>query len=434
MTSSVGQEMYSFAEELFPVCRSITGRGVRETLRRMRQEVPLDIVEVPSGSRVFDWEVPFEWNIDEAFVEDSNGQRIVDFEHTNLHVVGYSIPVDKTVPLEDLSDRLHVDPRNSEWIPYRTSYYSRNWGFCLSESARRTMRPGNYHVRIDSRLEKGSLTYGEFLIPGKSKKEILVYSHTCHPSLANDNLSGLAVTVWLAKLLAGRSNRYSFRFVWGPGTIGSLTWLSKNETNLGNIKHVLVCCLLGRPGALHYKRTPSGCCDIDEIAALVLSQRSDNAVILDFEPYGYDERQFGSPGISLPTGRLSRLPNDQYPEYHSSADNMSLIEPITLEDSLQCLEAICEELDSSIYLRNTAPQGEPQLGKRGLYDAVGGMSPKDRQLIMLWILNQSDGMRSIQRIARRAGFELSQVRRVADELEAAGLLQDVDMGRYRSDQ
>jgi aminopeptidase-like protein len=433
MSSEVGEEMYQFAGELFPVCRSITGDGVRETLRRMQQEVPLEIVEIPSGSRVFDWEVPLEWNIDGAYIEDADGRRVVDFADNNLHIVSYSTPVDTTIALDDLSERLHIDPRNADWIPYRTSYYARNWGFCLSESARDSMVPGKYKVKVDSRLEQGSLTYGELLIPGKSKREILIYSHTCHPSLANDNLSGLAVTTWLAKILLGRSNRFSFRFVWGAGTIGSLTWLANNESRLENVKHALVCCLLGRPGALHYKRTPSGCCDIDELVESVLSKRVDEAVFLDFEPYGYDERQFCSPGIRLPAGRISRLPNDRYPEYHSSAYSMSLLQSATLEDSLNCLEAICDQLDANTYYVNKAPKGEPLLGKRGLYDAVGGMSPKDRQLMMLWLLNQSDGHHSIQRIARRVGINLGQQRLVADELEDAGLLIDADMGRRGSE-
>lgn len=434
MSSDVGEEMYRFAEELFPVCRSITGAGVRETLRRMQQEVPLEIVETPSGARVFDWEVPLEWNIDGAFIEDADGRRVVDFADNNLHIVSYSTPVDTTIMLDDLDDHLHVDPRNADWIPYRTSYYAKNWGFCLPKSTRDSMGPGNYKVKVDSRLEPGNLTYGELLIPGKSKREILIYSHTCHPSLANDNLSGLAVTTWLAKILLGRTNRYSFRFVWGPGTIGSLTWLANNEARLGNVKHALVCCLLGRPGPLHYKRTPSGCCDIDELVESLLNQRGNEAVILDFEPYGYDERQFCSPGIRLPTGRLSRLPNDCYLEYHSSADNMDLLQSATLEDSLDCLEAICDELDASKYYLNKAPKGEPQLGKRGLYDAVGGMSPKDRQMMMLWLLNQSDGDHSIQRIARRVGTDLGQLRLIADELENAGLLVDADVDRIGSEE
>ena len=432
MDSNVGQEMYRIAEDLFPICRSISGNGVRETLRRMQQEVPLEIVEVPSGSRVFDWEVPLEWNIDSAFIESNDGRRIVDFADNNLHVVSYSTPVDALITLEDLEEHLHVDSRNTDWIPYRTSYYEKNWGFCLPESTKRSMTPGKYRIQIASRLEKGFLTYGELLIPGQSKSEILIYSHTCHPSLANDNLSGLAVTTWLARHLLGRSNKYSFRFVWGPGTIGSLTWLAKNESSLKNIKHALVCCLLGRPGPLHYKKTPSGCCDIDELVASVLADRGEKAVFLDFEPYGYDERQFCSPGIRLPTGRISRLPNDQYPEYHSSADNMSLIEAATLADSLDSLKAICEELDSGIYYRNTAPKGEPQLGKRGLYDSVGGLSPKDRQIMILWLLNQSDGDHSLQRIARRAGFDPGQLELVAGELEDAGLLVTTDMAQQES--
>lgn len=434
MNRNAGHEMYRFADELFPICRSITGDGVRATLRRIQDEVPLDIIEVPSGSRVFDWEIPLEWNIDGAYIEAPDGRRIADFKDNNLHIVSYSVPVAETMDLDGLQQKLHVDPRNGDWIPYRTSYYSSNWGFCLSRKDRESLSVGQYNVKIDSRLEKGSLSYGELLIPGNSKREILIYSHTCHPSLANDNLSGLAVTTWLAKTLLGRSNRYTFRFVWGPGTIGSLAWLARNESQLGNIKHALVCCLLGRAGEFHYKRTPSGCCDIDELIASVLRERNKDSVFLDFEPYGYDERQFCAPGIGLPAGRISRLPNDRYPEYHSSADDMSLIDETTLADSLECLEVICDELDASEYYLNTAPKGEPQLGKRGLYDAVGGMSPKERQLVMLWLLNQSDGSHSIQRIARRANVEMTKVRRVADELESAGLLVDADMTGRRNSQ
>jgi aminopeptidase-like protein len=433
MGTDVGQQMYRFAEELFPVCRSITGDGVRQTLQRLKKEVPLTVNEIPTGTNVFDWAVPAEWNINGAFIEDIDGRRMVDFADSNLHVVSYSAPVDTTMSLDDLNSKLHVDSRNPDWIPYRTSYYKRDWGFCLADSTRRAMQAEQYRVKIDSRLEKGSLTYGELLIPGQLDTEILIYSHTCHPSLANDNLSGLAVTTWLAKVLLGRSNRYSFRFVWGPGTIGSLTWLAINESSLGRVRHALVCCLLGRPGALHYKQTPSGSCDIDELVMWVLRQRAEEAVCLGFEPYGYDERQFCSPGIQLPTGRLSRLPNDQYPEYHSSADDMTLIRPETMADSLECLETICDELDSSVYYRNVVPKGEPQLGKRGLYDSVGGMSPKDRQIIMLWLLNQSDGAHSLQRIARRAGFSLEQVRLVAEQLENAGLLVDMNLDRSGSD-
>jgi len=425
--------MHEFAAELFPICRSITGDGVRKTLQIMQREIPLKVIEVPSGSRVFDWEVPLEWNILDAFIEDPDGKRVVDFADNNLHVMSYSTPVDKTLVLQDLEKYFHIDSRNAQWIPYRTSYYEPNWGFCLAETTKRSLRAGNYRVRIDSRLEKGSLTYGELLIPGASKAEILIYSHTCHPSLANDNVSGLAVTTWLARRLLGRANKFSYRFVWGPGTIGSITWLAQNKTQLDNVQHALVCCLLGRPGPLHYKRTPSGCRDIDDIVESVLAQGEYESVILDFDPYGYDERQFCSPGVDLPAGRLSRLPNDAYVEYHSSADNMELIESTTLEESLECLSMIMEELDCSTYYRNTAPNGEPQLGRRGLYSAVGGMSPKDRQLIMLWLLNQSDGRHSLQSIARRTGLELDQLHIVANELVNVGLLVDVNIAHQENE-
>jgi aminopeptidase-like protein len=426
MSVDTGRDMHNCARELFPICRSITGEGVRQTLSRMQKEVPLEIKEVETGTRVFDWHVPLEWNIDRAYIEDAAGNRVVDFADNNLHVVSYSEPVDAVIELRDLESHLHVDTRNSTWIPYRTSYYSRNWGFCLSEQTREAMQPGKYRTRVDASLEQGSMSYGELYIPGRSKYEILLYSHTCHPSLANDNLSGLVVTAWLAKYLLEKPNKFSYRFVWGPGTIGSVTWLARNESKLHRIRHALVCCLLGRPGALHYKRSPSGSCEIDELVNWLLSQRDEASVILDFDPYGYDERQFCSPGIRLPTGRISRLPNDMYPEYHSSADDMNLVKPETLADSLHFMQSLCDELDSSVYYRNSAPKCEPQLGRRGLYGTVGGRGPKDRQIMMLWLLNQSDGKTSLQRISRRTGFSVRDLNYVARELEDAGLLVNTD--------
>lgn len=415
--------MVELIKELYPICRSITGNGVRETLERIGQRVPLQIHEVPSGTQVFDWTVPREWNIEEAFIEDADGNRLVDFANHTLHVVSYSVPVDATFTWEELRPHLHTLPDHPDWIPYRTSYYKDNWGFCLAHRDLDRFEAGPFRVCIRSSLEDGSLTYGETIIPGATDREILFFNHVCHPSLCNDNLSGNVVLAELASRLRQRRPRFTYRFVWAPVTIGAITWLSRNQAIVPKIHAGLVAVLLGDAGPLTYKRTRTGAAGIDQVVEFVLKEQEVTAKLLDFSPYGYDERQFNSPGIAAPVGRLTRTPNSEYEEYHSSADNLELVRPESLEESLRVLERVVTVLEGNGRYRNTAPHCEPQLGKRGLYGSTGGTRPKEREHAMLWVLSFSDARHSLLDISAKSGIDFDVVRAAADDLLAADLLE-----------
>lgn len=418
--------MLDFVTELFPICRSITGDGVRQTLSSIGSQVPVNIEEIPSGTQVFDWTVPDEWNIREAFIEDPDGNRVVDFRTNSLHVMSYSIPVDRKLDLDELRSHLHTLPDKPDLIPYRTSYYAKNWGFCLAHRKVEQLSPGKYHAVIRSTLAPGHLTYGELAIPGRSTEEVLVYSHLCHPSIANDNLSGLAVSVWWARTLMARKDlRYTYRFVWAPGTIGSITWLAMNQDKVARIRHGLVAVLLGRPGPFHYKRSRQGDAEIDRTAERVLKRGGGDFEIRDFDPYGYDERQFCSPGINLPVGRLTRVPNGEYPEYHTSGDNLELIDGDALEEALAICEEIGDELETIEKFENRFPNCEPQLGRRGLYRKTGGENLQSREYAMLWLLNLSDGNYGLPDIAEKSGVSVDDLRVVARELSEAGVLKRV---------
>ncbi|MGH8132134.1 MAG: DUF4910 domain-containing protein, partial [Steroidobacteraceae bacterium] len=353
--TSVGQRLHGFAAQLYPICRSITGEGVRRTLGLIRARVPLVVHEVPSGTRVFDWQVPDEWNVEDAAVFDSHGRRVVDFQTHNLHLVSYSEPVRATMPLEELATRLHSLPEHPDWIPYRTSYYRRSWGFCLRHSERDALHPGRYRIEIKSSLARGSLSYGEFVVQGRSRDEVVLFTHVCHPSLANDNTSGMAVATALAEWVASEPRRLTYRFVFAPGTIGSLTWLKRNERRLARVRYGLVLALLGDPGALTYKRSRRDTSEIDEIAAYALG----DGRTIPFSPYGYDERQLCSPGFDLPVGRLTRSVNGGYPQYHTSADDLALITPECLQQSLQTCQRIVEIIEGNRRYANLSPKGEP---------------------------------------------------------------------------
>jgi aminopeptidase-like protein len=414
--------MYELIEELYPICRSITGNGVRQTLNRISQRVPLQIHEVPSGTQVYDWTVPREWNIEGAFIEDADGNRLIDFANHNLHVVSYSAPVDKICTWDELEPHLHTLPDKPDWIPYRTSYYKDNWGFCLAHRDLDRFGKGPYRVCIRSSLTEGSLTYGETIIPGTSDREVLFFNHVCHPSLCNDNLSGNVVLAELASRLRGRQLRFTYRFVWAPGTIGSISWLSRNQAVVPKIHAGLVAVLLGDAGPFHYKRTRTGAAEVDRVVEFVLKEQGVAATLLDFSPYGYDERQFNSPGIAAPVGRLTRTPNSGYEEYHSSADNLDFVQPEYLEESLRVLERVVTVLEGNVCYRNTAPHCEPQLGKRGLYGSTGGTQPKEREHAMLWLLSLSDAQHSLLDISAKSGIDFDIVRVAADALLGAGLL------------
>jgi len=422
----IGDEIYGLIEKLYPICRSITGDGVRETLEIMREHIPLDIREVPSGTQVFDWVVPKEWNIRDAYVKNSRGKRIIDFQGHNLHVVSYSAPINRVVPLAELRDHLSSLPEHPAWIPYRTSYYNQTWGFCVSQKQLEQLTEKEYEVCIDSTLEEGSLTYAEYFLPGEMQDEVLIFTHLCHPSLCNDNLSGISVVAHLAKHLAALKRRYSYRFVFAPGTIGSITWLSENRTQLDQIKHGLVVALVGDDGPFTYKRSRRGDAEIDRAATHVLRHCGEEAKLLDFIPFGYDERQFCSPGINLPVGRLTRTPNGCYPEYHTSADDLAFVRPERLSESfIQCLK-IFRVLEQNRYYENTNPMCEPQLGRRGLYRTTGGTDIPGRELALLWVLNMSDGEHSLLDVAELAGMDFDVICSAAGELLRAGLLSPVE--------
>ncbi len=420
----VGEAMFGLIEELYPICRSITGNGVRKTLARIGEVVPLDVYEVPTGTQVFDWTVPREWNIEEAYIEDRDGRRLVDFANHSLHAMSYSVPIDDTFEWDELRPHLHTIPDHPDWIPYRTSYYKENWGFCLPDRDLEKFKAGPFRAVIRSSLTDGSLTYAESVIPGSSSREVLFFNHVCHPSLCNDNLAGNAVMAELARRLRERKLKLTYRFVWAPGTIGSITWLSRNEDRLERIHAGLVGVLLGDSGPFHYKRTRSGTAEIDQIVEFALNESQPDARLLDFSPYGYDERQFGSPGIDLPVGRLTRTPNGEYEEYHSSADNLDFVRPEHLADSLHLLERIVQLLEGNVVYQNTQPKCEPQLGKRGLYGSTGGSQPKQLEHAMLWVLNMSDSRHSLLDISTRSGIGFDVVRAAADDLVGAGLLEE----------
>jgi aminopeptidase-like protein len=418
--------MMALVEKLFPICRSITGHGVRQTLAILERHIPLEVKEVPSGTPVLDWTVPHEWNIRGAYMARQDGSRIVDFAVNNLHVVQYSRPIDALMPLTELRPHLHTLPDTPDWIPYRTSYYAENWGFCLTHRQLSSLADGLYRVVIDSDLKPGHLSYGELLIPGETDDTVLFSCHICHPSLANDNLSGIAVATMLARHVQTFRPRHSYRFLFIPGTIGSLTWLARNEDKVGRIVHGLVLSCLGDAGGMTYKQSRRGNAAIDRIVAHVLRHDEVPHRITPFVPYGYDERQYCSPGYDLPVGCLMRTPNGEYPEYHSSADNLSLLRPESLTHSLAVLRRIVDVIEGDAVYRSRNPKGEPQLGRRGLYAAMGGQRTATYdQMALLWVLNLADGHHSLLDMAERAGVPFATVRAAADALVAAELLDPI---------
>ena len=422
--------MMALIEELFPICRSITGGGVRRTLSILQRHIPLEVHEVPSGTTILDWTVPREWNIRGAHIIDQDGARIVDFAASNLHVVQYSRPIDAVMPLSELKPHLHSLPDEPDWIPYRTSYYNENWGFCLTHHQLSSLADGLYRVVIDSDLAPGHLSYGELLIPGESEDTVLFSCHICHPSLANDNLSGIGVATMLARHIQTLRPRYSYCFLFIPGTIGSLTWLARNEDKLQSITHGLVLSCLGDAGGMTYKQSRRGNTAIDRIVAHVLHHEEVPHRIRSFVPYGYDERQYCSPGFDLPVGCLMRTPNGEYPEYHSSADNLSLLRSESLAHSLAVLRRIVAVIEGDAVYRSCNPKGEPQLGRRGLYAAMGGQrSAGYDQMALLWVLNLADGRHSLLGIAERAEVPFATLRAAANALLAVDLLEPAPVRR-----
>lgn len=415
--------MYGLASELFPVCRSITGEGLRATLRTIQKSIPITLYEIPTGTAVLDWTVPQEWNIRDAYIADLSGRRVVDFKSNNLHIVNYSVPVKKRISLAELKAHLHSLPDKPDLIPYRTSYYNPTWGFCLSHRQLESLTDPEYDVCIDSTLADGHLTYGEYLLVGESSDEILISAHSCHPSLANDNLSGIALSTALAKALSTAKRRLSYRFVFAPGTIGAVTWLSQNETTVAKIKGGLVVACVGDTGDFNYKQSRQGTSGLDRAIEYVLSQSGRPFKVRPFSPYGYDERQYCSPGFNLAVGSLTRTYHGQYPQYHTSADNLEFISAKALGESLEMYLRVIEVLEHNLTYQNLNPKGEPQLGRRGLYRALGGLPDAGAQeMALLWVLNLADTKHTLLEIAQKSGVPFAAIAKEAERLEEFGLL------------
>jgi aminopeptidase-like protein len=420
--------MQSWMAEAYPICRSITGDGVRRTLDLIGAALPDGVAlrrgSVRTGTQVFDWEIGDEWNVRGAWISDAEGRRLVDLEDHTLHLVSYSIPVRARMPLEELRGHLHTLPDHPDWIPYRTSYYHRDWGFCLSHRQLEALPPGEYEVVVDTTLEPGELVYGEVVLPGRQREEVLISAHVCHPSLVNDNLTGIAVALELLRLLAAAPDRrFTYRVVFAPGTIGSLVWLSQHPDTWARIRHGLVLTGLGGGGPLVYKQTRRGNAAIDAAAAHVVERR--DGEVRPYSPYGYDERQYNALGFDLPVGRLTRTPHGEYPEYHTSADDLDFVGEGELGEALEAVAEVVSVLEGDGAYVNLSPFGEPQLGRRGLYPTMGGRAATDAVMAMLWTLAYADGQVSLLEVAELAGLPFSAVRRAADDLEAAGLVAEM---------
>jgi aminopeptidase-like protein len=420
--STVGEELVELMRELFPIPRSLTGSGVRDTLAVLAREVPLEIVETPSGTPIFDWTVPREWNVRAAWIDGPSGDRVLDLADSPLHVLGYSTPVDAVVPLDELRSHVFTHSDDPDLVPYRTSYWAEQWGVCMSRRQLESLEEGDYHVVIETSLENGSLTSGEVTIPGATKAEFLLSTYVCHPALANDNLSGIVVLWAIARVLGEQRLTHTYRLLWSPGTLGPLCWLARNREGLDRVHHGLVVSCVGDPGPLRYKRSRRGDAPVDRAAAYVVGHEPES-IVTDWQPSGGDERQYCSPGFDLPVGTLSRTPHGLFPEYHSSADDLTLVRSESLASSFRAALTIVDVVETNKHYRNLSPYGEPQLGRRGLYQSVpDGTNP---ETAFLWVLNLSDGDNDLLAIAERSGLPFEAVRHAASTLERHGLLEQL---------
>jgi aminopeptidase-like protein len=410
-------ELWALMSDLYPIGRSLTGDGVRATLDRIGLEIDLDRVEVPTGTPVLGWHIPDEWNLRRARLIAPDGVVVADTAVRHLHVVGYSEPVCGEFTLDELDEHLHSLPDRPTFVPYRTSYYRRTWGFCVSDDVRVALQPGRYSVDIDASLEPGALSWGELVLPGRRVDEVLVSTHICHPDLANDNVTGMAAAVAVAQWAAAETREFTYRFLFVPATVGTVAWLDRNRERTDLIRHGVVLTGLGGEGPLTYKRSRREDAPIDRLMAHLADTD------LRWSPYGYDERQFCSPGFDLPVGRLSRAPHGTYPEYHTSADDLSFISAEQVQAAIDLLITAFDAIEAGLVPRNLAPYGEPQLGRYGLFRNIGGeMRDDSPELVILWLLSLGDGQHHLVDVAERSGVALSFVVSVARQLKAAGLL------------
>lgn len=417
-----GKEMYSLIKRLYPICRSITGNGVRETLKIIKEYIPLKITEVPSGTKVFDWTVPKEWNIKDAYVMDENRNKIIDFKKNNLHVVGYSTPINKTVALSELQKHLYSLPDQPEAIPYVTSYYEERWGFCISHKDREKLKEGKYKVFIDSELKNGSLTYGELIIPGKSKKEVFFSTYVCHPSMANNELSGPVVTTFLTKWILSEPRRYTYRIIFIPETIGSITYLSKNiKTMKRNMVAGFNMSCVGDNRAYSYLPTRVGGTYADNIALNILSFKHPDFIKYSFIDKGSDERQYNAPGVDLPVCCVMRSKYDAYPEYHTSLDNLDFISPEGLAGAYDILKE-CLVLVEKNHKYRINCLGEPQLGKRALYPTINTKSSTSEVKSMMDFIAYADGENDLIDISNKIKVPVWELYPIIEKLMKADLL------------
>lgn len=423
--SSNGQKMFDLATRLFPICRSITGDGNRETLDIIAEYIPLTVHEVATGTAVFDWTVPKEWNIRDAYLTDESGTRIIDFQENNLHVVNYSVPVDEWFDLDDLQPHLHSLENQPDAIPYVTSYYEQRWGFCLSQTQRETLRPGKYHVVIDSSLEDGHLTYGEYLIPGETDEEILLATNICHPSMANNEISGPVVTTFLAKWLSSAPRRYSYRILFVPETIGAITYLSRNLTAMrDNVVAGYQIACVGDDRAYSY--VPSRCGDTlaDQAALHVLENKHPEFHAYTFRDRGSDERQYCSVGVDLPVVCLSRSKFGTYPEYHTSLDDLTLVTPTGLNDSFELYRDVTELLERNICYRTTTIC-EPQLSRRNLYPTLSKKGSLTDFRTLFDFIAYADGSTNLIDLAAILEVPAWDLYALIDQLQETGLIEAI---------
>jgi aminopeptidase-like protein len=426
-TAGLGRELHGLAARLFPITRSLTGPGVRETLAILAETAgPIETHRWPTGAQVFDWTIPDEWTFREAWIQDPWGRKVVDSAESNLHVLGYSEPVHRRLSLDELRGHLHTIPELPHAIPYLTSYYARRWGFCLQHERLQSLPEGEYEVMIDADLEPGHVELGELVLPGESDEEVLFSTYICHPSLANNELSGPVIAAHLARLLRDRPRRrLTYRFVFVPETIGAIAFLSRSGEHLRErlaAGYVITCA--GDPGAFTYKRSRRGDTLADRAAEHVLRESRAAHSVIDFFPSGSDERQYCSPGFDLPVGSLMRTMYGTYPEYHTSLDNLDFITAEALEETLAMYVAAVDALEANETLSVTVAHGEPQLGKRGLYPTLGSARKTEEKVTdMMWLLNMCDGTRDLLAVAEYAGRPMAALAPIAAELKTAGLLQ-----------
>lgn len=432
----LGTEMLGWMRDLFPLHRAQTGVGVRKTLRYLQHHLPLEIHEVASGTTVFDWTIPEEWHIRDAFIADSKGQRIVDYRQCNLHVASNSQPVCQQLSYAELEPHLHwlTEPPSLDTVPYRTMFFRQEWGFCVSQrmlDRLKTDPAEKFTVVIDATFSPGSLSYGEAILPGQSRETILLYAHCCHPSLANDNLSGIVVATMLGKQLVKRAKqqplRRTYRIVFAPATIGAITWLAANQADLPQVYAGLILTLLGSSGPFIYKKSRRGATVIDRAIEVLWRELDNQGRTIPFAPWGYDERQFGAPGFDLPVGCLMRTTPSEFSEYHTSADNLEKIQAQTLQETLKTLQQLLTILESNDLPVNQSPFGEPRLGPRGLYRPYGADDSLGRfQEAVLWILNLADGDHDLLDICQQGQLPWKLVSLAAEALRQQGLIKSVD--------